>query len=68
MSVQRAHTFTIILVSISLVGCGTVAPNIKEAWDADIPGTSGEGGQKPRVPVAGAGRMSSRSRSRSTAS
>jgi hypothetical protein len=34
-----------------------VVPNIKESWDADIPGTPAEDGKKPRVPVAGAGQI-----------
>ena len=37
----RAHLFTFALLSGSLAGCGTVVPNIGEAWDEvkDIPDT-----------------------------
>jgi hypothetical protein len=38
MCSQCARLLRVMLVSYGLAGCGTVVPNIKEAWDKDYPG------------------------------
>jgi hypothetical protein len=50
---QRSRLLMVLLASCGLAGCGTVVPNIKEAWDSDIP----ERESPRRAPVAGAGQI-----------
>ena len=44
------------LTAFSLCGCGTVVPNIKEAWDSDIPESKDSKGNLIQ-PVPGAGQI-----------
>jgi hypothetical protein len=50
---QRVCLLVILLTSCVLAGCGTVVPDIKEAWDSDIPGDPAQ----DRAPIAGAGQI-----------
>ena len=56
---QRSRLLMVLLASCGLAGCGTVVPNIKEAWDSDIPGDPGIPGhpETRTPPVAGAGQI-----------
>lgn len=54
---QRSQLLMILLASCGLAGCGLVVPNIKEAWDSDIPGAPAENGNGPSPPVAGAAQI-----------
>jgi hypothetical protein len=53
---QHSLLLMVLLASCGLAGCGTVVPNIKEAWDSDIPGDP-NGPYGPRSPIAGAGQI-----------
>jgi hypothetical protein len=50
---RNGHTrlLMILLTSSALTGCGTMVPDIKEAWDTDIPATA------TTMPVPGAGQI-----------
>ena len=47
----RTRLLMILLASSALTGCGTMVPDIKEAWDTDIPATA------TTMPVPGAGQI-----------
>jgi hypothetical protein len=47
---QKARLLTILLVSYGLACCGTKVPDIKEAWDRDIPGDKSK--NRPKIPGA----------------
>ena len=51
MCSHRMRTPLALLASCCLTGCGTMVPDIKEAWDSDIPATS------KTMPVPGAGQI-----------
>src|SRR5664279_4186970 len=53
----RSRLSMVLLASCGLAGCGTVVPDIKEAWDSDIPGRPAHDGYKQTPPIAGAAQI-----------
>jgi hypothetical protein len=54
---RRSRLLMVLLASCGLAGCGTVVPNIKEAWDSDIPGAPSDGRYPPTPPYWGAAQI-----------
>jgi hypothetical protein len=53
MRKQCSGLFMVLLAACCLAGCGTVVPDIKEAWDSDI----GASSDNSRAPLPGAGQI-----------
>ena len=53
----RTRLLMILLASSALTGCGTMVPDIKEAWDSDIPATPKAAGHEETMPVPGTGQI-----------